>query len=62
MKIPSLDTITTAGQATDLAIDWQQWQAEQSLSYGELAEWQAYFRQLARKFNLRDEFEENGII
>lgn len=62
MNVPPLGTITTADEATDLAIEWQQWQAEQSLSLGELAEWQAYFRQLARKFNLRDEFEENGII
>lgn len=62
MEMTPIDRVKTAGEATDLAIDWQNWQAEQSLSYGELAEWQAYFRTLARKFDLRDEFEENGII
>lgn len=52
----------TQEEARDQAIDWQAWQSEQALSYGELAEWQAHFRQVARKFDLRDEFEENGII
>jgi hypothetical protein len=32
------------------------------LSYGELAEWQAYFSELADKFDLVEEFKENGII
>lgn len=52
----------TAEQARDKAIEWQNWQAEQSLSYGELAEWRAYFEALAVKFpELADEFKENGI-
>lgn len=32
------------------------------MSYGELAEWHGYFVKLARKFNLTDEFRENGIL
>ena len=52
----------TKEQARDAAIAWQQWSGEQDLSFGELAEWQSHFRTLARRFNLRDEFEENGII
>jgi hypothetical protein len=62
MKTSQLSTIKTPDEARQAAIDWQVWAADQSLSYGELAEWQAYFRTLARKFDLRDEFEENGII
>lgn len=62
MKIPDVGSIKTAGEARDMAIEWQDWQSEQSLSWGELASWQAFFRTLARKFDLRDEFEENGII
>lgn len=62
MEIPQLDTITTADQARDLVIDWSMWVDEHAMSYQELADWQAFFRELARKFDLRDEFEENGII
>lgn len=54
--------IETAEEARDFAIEWQKWQSEQSLSYGELAEWNARFAELADKFDLREEFEENGII
>ena len=42
--------------------DWQNWASEQSLSYGELAKFQGYFETLAKKFDLTDEFIENGII
>jgi hypothetical protein len=54
--------ITTQEEARQFAIDWQNWQAEQSMSYGELAEWQAVFVELAEKFDLVEEFKENGII
>lgn len=50
------------GEATQLAIDWQQWQSEQNLSIGDLSEFQSYFEELATRFNLTDEFQENGII
>ena len=52
----------TAEQARQYAIDWQNWQAQGTLSYGELAEWQAVFTDLAGKYNLTAEFKENGII
>lgn len=52
----------TVKEARQLAIDWQTWSAEQSLSYGELAEWQAHFDKLAERFGLTEEFKENGII
>lgn len=54
--------IKTQGEARQFAIDWQVWQAEQSLSYGEVAEWQAFFMELAEKFDLVEEFRENCII
>jgi hypothetical protein len=53
---------TTQGEARQQAIDWQVWQATQSLSYGELAGWARYFYAVAQKFDLIDEFRENGII
>lgn len=52
----------TKEEARQYAMDWQNWFSEQSLSYGELAEWQGYFQTLAEKFDLVEEFEENGIL
>jgi hypothetical protein len=49
-------------EARDYAIEWQAWQSEQSLYMSELMEWQAYFEALAQRFDLTDEFKENGII
>jgi hypothetical protein len=52
----------TKEEARQYAIDWQQWQSEQSLSYGERSEWIDVFMTLAYEFDLVEEFEENGII
>ena len=49
-------------EARQYAIDWQTWQSERSMSYGEVAEWNDIFVELAFKFDLFDEFKENGII
>lgn len=54
--------INTKDEARQYAIEWQNWASEQNLSYGEIAEWQGYFGELADKFDLADEFRENGII
>lgn len=63
MEIPDFQTIKTAEQAHDLAIEWQDWQSEQELSYGEAAEWNVFFHGLAGKFpELKEEFKENAII
>lgn len=62
MDIPLPTAIVTQEQARDLAVQWQDWQSTQSLSYGEVARWQELFEQLAAAFDLRDEFKENGII
>lgn len=48
--------------AREQAIDWQMWQSEQNLSYGELAAYQAHFETLGRRFGLLQEFRENAII
>lgn len=62
MEIPEIESIKTEDEARQLAMDWQNWQSKQSLSYGELSEWQGHFETLAKKFNLTDEFKENGVI
>lgn len=54
--------INTREEAQDYAQEWQQWAGEESLSYGELAEWGAIFEELAERFDLKEEFMENGII
>ena len=54
-------TVKTEGEARQYAIDWQNWASEQNLSYGELAEWGVVFEKLGEKFNLTEEFKENGI-
>lgn len=61
-KLPAMMNIKTADQARGLAIGWLFWTAEQSLSYGELIHYQNYFETLATKFDLTEEFKENGII
>ena len=54
--------IKTADDARQFAIDWQHWQATQSLYMSELVDWQHCFLNLAEKFDLYVEFENNGII
>lgn len=44
------------------AIEWQQGQAEGSLSYGEYAAAAEHFERLGRRYGLLQEFRENGII
>ena len=61
-KLPELAQVKSEDQARNLAIDWQTWAAEQSLSYGELAQFSLFFESIAKKFNLTAEFKENGII
>jgi hypothetical protein len=60
----TIQEIKTAEEARQFAIEWQKWVSDdQSLSYGELAGWQGYFLEMVEKFpELKEEFEENGII
>lgn len=50
----------------NFAIDWQDWASTQSLSYGELSQWQDAIKMLASAVDddgeLLDELKENGII
>ena len=48
--------------ARGMAIRWQSWQAERKLSYSEMNDWHNFFQKLAKKFKLKKEFRENGII
>jgi hypothetical protein len=61
-NLPEPSDVKDAAQATDIAQQWQNWQAEQSMSWGEVAAWADWFRELAKRFDLTDEFKENGII
>lgn len=62
LTIKEIKDIADQDEARDTAIYWQDWASEKSLSYTELAEWGAYFTELGKKFNLTEEFTENGII
>lgn len=50
----------------NFAIDWQDWASQQSLSYGELSDWQNAISLLASAVDddgeLLEELKENGII
>lgn len=59
----AVEAVESEDEARELAINWQQWQSNESLSLGEVAEYMDYFTQLADKFpGLKDEFTENAII
>ncbi len=62
MQLIPIAEVKTEDEARQIAIDWQGWASVGSLSYQELAEFQAYFQELADQFELVDEFQENGII
>ena len=62
MKLSDINGIDTANLAQAYAIDWQHDFDNQNYSYSELAEWQAFFETLGKKFKLTDDFRENGII
>lgn len=62
MDIEKVKKSQTKNEARDNAIEWQHQQNNQSLSWLEAAEWAQVFSDLADKFDLVDEFQENGII
>jgi hypothetical protein len=61
-KFSKITEIKSKEEARQYAIDWQNWASNKNLSYSELAEWQNIFTELAEKYNLQEEFKENGII
>lgn len=61
--IADLDNVLTEDRARDIAINWSCEMSRYNLSYGELAEIQDYFEELANRFpSLREELEENAIL
>lgn len=69
MNLKPIAEVKTADEARDIAIDWQQWASEQNeigkeptLYTSDLVEYCEYFTTLAKKFDLTEEFKENGII
>ena len=49
-------------KAIEKAQFWQEFFAEVSMSWGEVAFWQDYFTKLAKRYGLIKEFRENAII
>lgn len=49
-------------KAIEKAQFWQEYFAEVSMSWGEVAFWQGYFTKLAKRYGLVKEFKENAII
>ena len=62
MEMKAITEIKTEEEAREEAINFQRWVSEQSLSYSEIAEFSGFFETLGKKFNLTEEFKENGII
>lgn len=62
MTLKNISEVENQDEARQIAIDWQASMADESPSYGELAEDQLYFELLAKQFDLVEEFKENGII
>ena len=62
MELKAITEIKTEGEARQIAIDFQSFMSKESLSYSELSDFSGYFETLAKKFNLTEEFKENGII
>ena len=61
-ELTPVEEVKSREEARDIAIAWQHATSEQSMSYGELADFQGYFETLANKFDLTEEFRENGIL
>lgn len=47
--------------ARNIAIDWQQINSKQNMSYAEIAAAGDYFQKLGKRFGLLREFRENAI-
>jgi len=62
MKRKPISEVKNKEEARQIAINWQNWQSEKSLSYVELTQWGWYFVGLGKRYRLTNEFIENGII
>lgn len=61
-RIKALSKVKTKAEARQLAMDYQQFASDSSLSYSEVAFYGNYFYVIAKRFKLVKEFKENGII
>ena len=57
-----INLIKNQQDARHYAIEWQAWQAHQSLSYAEINTYQKFFYDIGRKYKVLREFQENGIV
>jgi len=62
MKLKPISKVKTKEEARNIAIEWQNWQSSKRLSFNRLWKIVEYFDKLAGKFDLYEEFRENGII
>lgn len=57
-----LNRVNSQDSARQFAIHYQEWASEQNLSYSALVAHGRLLEELAKSYNLTDEFRENGII
>lgn len=62
MELKPIEEVKSQEEARQIAIEFQEWSSNQDLSYSELNDYSDYFEILGNRFNLIDEFKENGII
>lgn len=62
MRKKPVDRVKSADEARQLAMRWQSKLPDTTMSWGEVAEWGLYFTELGERFNLMEEFKENGIL
>ena len=64
MDIETVKQAKTQEEARQFAIEWSTMDFGEwgNVSWGEIAKWTEVFTELAVKFDLTEEFRENGII
>lgn len=62
MTLKPISDVASAEEARSIAIDWQQAASTAALDWEEISKFEEYFAALATKFELTEEFKENGII
>lgn len=62
MELKKINKVKNKEEAREIAMAFQNWSSQESLSYSELAEYGNYFEALGKKFKLTEEFKEEGII
>lgn len=62
MQIEKVKLASTPEEARDFAIAWQLDFENQNYDTMDLCNWASVFEELGKRFDLTDEFKENGII